>query len=325
MILPTVARLAVLMIGFSALVTLLNAGSARLTQPTLPRLLYSNKARLHLFETNCPGWLAVCANRDRLLLENLNQGFPVAQWSPDGAFIAVYTYDGWMIYRAECLLDGDDCQPTRLLPDANDVRIAWGPDGSAIAYRVEQSGAQSLHVRTRGCWDGSPIAHCIERTFLMPGNSLFQPDWSTDGHRVVFINPTYNLYLADMACLETGCTELHAISLVATSSQLKSWPSLSTDGSAILYAATPISTRPIQQLLLEDVETGQRRQLTFRSTDSGQPDWSADDRFVAYAGFPSPDDGNMDIYVLDLPRGLHVRLVRNPDRDMFPNWGPLPG
>lgn len=73
-----------------------------------------------------------------------------------------------------------------------------------------------------------------------------------------------------------------------------------------------------------DIESGQRRQLTFRDADSTRPDWSADDRYIAYGGFPRPDDGNMDIYVLDLPRSIHVQLVRNPERDMFPNWGPLP-
>jgi len=315
------ARFALLTLLVTAAVTGAVSGVARAAQRPLPPLLYASNSRLYLFETNCADWLAICAGRDQMLLENLNQGFPVAQWSPDGAFIAVYTNDGWMIYRVECVLAGGECEPTLLSPDANDVRIAWGPDGSAIAYRSDPQG-RSLSIITRGCWDS--LSACLTQQVLASNLAISQPDWSRDGGWLAFITLPINtdIYIMDIACLDRplGCIQSSQLAAGGLYSEL--WPSLSADGSALVYAVGAANIT--DQLFLHSLNSGETRQLTFRNADSTQPDWSADDRYIAYAGFAEDGVGLLDVYVMDLPRGIHVRLVRNPDRDMFPNWGPLP-
>jgi Tol biopolymer transport system component len=321
-ILALIARLALPTTILLVSITSLVAGVSRAAQPPLPPLLYANNARLHLFETNCPGWLALCMGRDRDLRVNLYQGFPVAQWSPDGAFIAVYTSAGWMMYRADCLLDGGDCQATVFDSDATDIRLAWGPDGSALAYMADPHG-QMIRIFTRGCWDGSPPEACIQRDVPF-SHEIRLPDWSKDGSQLVFISLDRDMYRLDLKCLDLppGC--LDTSQPLGVTAEGEDWPSVSSDGTAVVYSAVTINSRRVEQVFVQDSASGQRQQLTFHDAASTQPDWSADDRYIAYGGLPRRGDGNMDIYVLDLPRGIHIKLVRNPDRDMFPNWGPLP-
>jgi len=294
-------------------------GLTRAVQMPLPPLLYSTDGRLHLFETNCADYLAACIDRDRLLLEGLDVSFPVAQWSPDGAFIAVRMPEEWLIYRADCLLNALVCEPHRFDPDANpNVRLAWGPDGSALAYGVEQYEREWLRVRSRGCWDGSPPEACIEQNVSTAGGFPIQPDWSRDGSRLTFVGGTFlDIYLADLVCLDTGdaCPSY----AVTREQETELWPSLSAGGTQVIYVLEQIS---VAQIFLLDIETGQRRQLTSRAASSIQPDWSAGDRYIAYAGFAPDNVGLTDIYLLDLPRALHFRLIRSAERDMFPNWGP---
>jgi Tol biopolymer transport system component len=314
------ARLTLLATILAMCITGLVAGVSRAAQSPLPPLLYSNNSRLHLFETNCADWLAVCANRDRDLRVNLYQGFPVAQWSPDGEFIAALIYEGWMLYRADCLLKGGHCQPTPLAADAADVRLAWSPDGSALAY-ITESSERTLRIVSRGCWDDTPPQACIERTVNLPNIVLRSPDWSADGSRIAFMSEDYDLYTVDLACMDTpeGCA--NQVRLVPRHLPAQYWPSLSADGTTMLYNAG--ASHVTGQLFTLSLATGQRQQLTFRRFDSLNSDWAADERYIAYFGFVD-NSSNSNIYLLDLQRALTVMPIRNPERDMFPNWGPLP-
>jgi Tol biopolymer transport system component len=251
---------------------------------------------------------------------SLYQGFPIAQWSPDGEFIAANTYDGWMMYRADCLLNGGDCQPTPLDADAADVRVAWGPDGSALAYFNDPS-MGTLRIVSRGCWDGSPAETCVERTLQLPNAAPRSPDWSADGSHIAFMSEDYDLYTVDLACMDTpeGCA--NQARLAPRDLPAQSWPSLSADGMTVLYNAG--ASHVTGQLYTLSLATGQRQQLTFRRFDSLNSDWAADERYIAYSGFAN-NTGNSNIYLLDLPRALTVMPIRNPERDMYPNWGPLP-
>lgn len=315
-----VLRLALLCLPILAALNGALAGLARELQSPLPPLLYSNNHRLHLFQTNCAHWLAVCSDRDRLLLEGLDT-FSVAQWSPDGAFIAVKMAGGWMIYQAECVLNGQTCRPVPLDSRAMDIRLAWGPDGSALAYMPDPLGG-AVRILTRGCWDGSPPSACLERIIPLASLATRLPDWSQDGSLLAFVSVTFDIYVVDMTCLDSagGCAGAAVPIVTDPANQL--WPSVSTNGTQLIYSSRASGLD--EQLFLTDLKSGERRQLTFRQADSTMPDWTAD-RYVTYAGFLRPGDGNMNIYVLDLLRGITVALVRHPERDMYPNWGPLPG
>jgi len=296
-------------------------GLARATQPPLPTLLYGSSQQLHLLETNCAAWLSPCVHRDHTLLAGLDT-FSVAHWSPDGAYIAVKMLEGWMIYPADCLLDSDNCQPTLLDSDADDIRLAWGPDGSALSYLSDGI----LHIITRGCWDGS--ASCIERDILLSAEVTRQPDWSADGRYLAFITLSRDIYVLDMACLDAPDSCLGSAQFVTFDPEIDLWPSLSSDGSRVAFEASTDLTEMSEQIFIQDVRSGQRTQVTYHTLPSFSPDWSRDDRYIAYTGFGDLRPGmhirdlSMNVYVYDVQRAIHVLLVRSPERDMYPNWGP---
>ena len=131
-------------------------------QKPLPQLLYSQNGAqsLYVWEVDCPSLITICAH-ERLLLQGLNNPFSVAQWSPDGKYIAVYLSESWAIYPAACLRGDQKCTPWRLDATANDTRIAWGPDGTTLAY-ITDSNSATMKILTRGCWDQSG-ERCFER------------------------------------------------------------------------------------------------------------------------------------------------------------------
>ena len=133
------------------------------------------------------------------------------------------------------------------------------------------------------------------------------------------MSQNFDIYILDLACMDTaeGCagqTRLMDSELMA-----EYWPSLSSDGTRVLYEAGA-SNIPAQVFTLS-LESGEHQQLTFRRFDTMFADWSNDERYIAYSSFVD-NTGNANIYLIDLQRGLSLMLIRNPDRDMYPNWGP---
>jgi Tol biopolymer transport system component len=160
----------------------------------------------------------------------------------------------------------------------------------------------------------------VERTVQLSGQTFRYPDWSADGSRMAFMSENYDIYILDLACMDTteGCAG--QVRLMASELMAEYWPSLSSDGTKVLYEAGA-SHIPAQIFILS-LENGERQQITFRRFDSMFSDWANDERYIAYSGF-ADNSGNSNIYIVDLQRGLTVMPIRNPDRDMYPNWGPI--
>jgi Tol biopolymer transport system component len=293
-------------------------------QLPLPRLLYGEfgSQSLSIWEADCPSLLVFCQH-ERRLLEGMNSN-PVTAWSPDGAYIAVYMTDAWMIYPAACLLNDSHCQPIPLDSAAIDTRVAWGPSGSTIAYMTNESNT-SLRIRTRGCWDGSPAYNCLTHDIeLASSGALRQPAWSADGSRFAFLGyQPQGLFVLDAACLDdsTGCTD--HISSVLVDRWPVYWPSLSGDGEKLLYFAE--MPDGVEQLYMTNVDGSQTEQISFRSDGGSVPAWSSDERYVAFAGLQKRTGGDWAIYILDMQRRLIVRAIGQRGQDLaYPAWSPQP-
>jgi Tol biopolymer transport system component len=292
--------------------------------PSLPRLLYShdNQKALYSWAADCPSLLATCT-RERMLLDGLNI-FPVAQWSPDGNFIAVFLPDSWAIYPADCLLGSQTCKPARLERPANDTRIAWGPDGSTLAY-IANSSSATLKIMTRGCWDKSLEQRCLRQSIdVLPKGILRQVTWSADGSRFAFQGLVPNgLYVLDSVCLDEPESCADDLQSVAVNLSPVYWPSLSADGSQILYFAYTLDG--VEQIYISHVDSESVQQVTFRASGGSVPAWSFDERYIAFAGFQTGSGGDLGIYVLDRQRGLTARAVFRHGQDFtYPAWSPRP-
>jgi hypothetical protein len=71
-------------------------------------------------------------------------------------------------------------------------------------------------------------------------------------------------------------------------------------------------------LYLTDADTGAQRRLTTGGSD-GQPAWSPNGQQIAYI---SQDDGNFEIYRINLDGSNKVRLTTEPASDGLPIWSP---
>lgn len=298
------------------------AGLARTAQTGFPPILYGDTSSYQLFtrELNCESFWASCHRDNQFVLESL-YSIPVAQWSPDGEFIAVHMNDDWFIYPTYCLLVLQTCEPTLVDDASGDVRLAWGAGGAIIATYANRSDVTTT-LYTKGCWDGT--GDCLEKTVQLSQTSIFtEPAWSADGTRMLFGDQLQNGFVwFYTACFDQpeGCTgQLNSFSIGAN---LISWPSLSADGSRVLLTMDTRGNNTYQQIFMVELDTGAVRQITDRVGTAIFPDWSADERYILFSGFPRPHSGDLQIYLLDLERGITLPIVHHPNRDVaFASWG----
>ncbi len=293
-------------------------GLTRAAQSPLPPILYSENGGLYIFQPGCMGLMGGCPTAGRWLADNL-YSLPVAQPSPDGAYVAVHHSEVWLIYESACLLNGSDCEGISFEPEFNDVRVVWGPDGSVLAYM--DSTGRTLRLRTRGCWDAAAGECFTQATELTDHNVLRPVGWSADGQVMAFLEvQSQNLYKLDMACLDavTGC--LNALQWVERFPILPSGVVLAPDGDGLLYAVDLSGIRYIEELHFRRLSQPGSRRVTF-GTGGSMPDWSADGRYVAYTGFPAAGSGDLALFALDMARGLSVRVLAHPGLDIhYPAW-----
>ncbi len=298
------------------LIVLACAVVARAVQPPLPSLLFTNRTTLHVRALGCTDVIGPCAPLDRPLLNDLDRTQGVSSWSPDGAYVAAHFSQGWLVYKADCLLDRGDCPGITLETDAGmSMRVAWGPDGSAIAYII--GGGNTLRVQLRGCLTGDRNA-CQTINFDSVYN-MGQPAWSADGHYMAFSGAPHGFFMLDATCL--GHLPTCELSGVAVDPDQYWWPSLSRNGHRLLY--NTYSQRIYQKVFLLDLVTGATQDISGKREEAFAPAWDDSERYVAYV---SPDgvgdDANLNIYVNDLTRGLTAPAVVLPGNDTFPSWVP---
>ncbi len=300
-------------------------GLGRGMQTAFPPILYSDTSNLQLFtmNLNCSSFWSGCHRSERFLLQGL-YSLPVAEWSPNGNYIAVHLNDGWMIYPTDCLLVKRTCDPVPVNPALQDNRIAWGPDGTTIASYVTTSNV-STTIQTSGCWQGD--SPCLEKSVILSDFYLLtELAWSGDGSRMAFSDYVQNgLVWLDTACFDKldGCgADLHTIPV---GDNRISWPSFSVDGQSILLMTDTSANGTSQQLFIVDLDSGEKRQITFRAGTAEYPDWSSDQRYVLFSGFATRRSGDLELYLLDLQHQITVPIIRHKGNDLaFASWGYLP-
>ncbi|MCA0457761.1 MAG: hypothetical protein LCI00_27600 [Chloroflexi bacterium] len=296
-------------------------GLARAAQPVYPPVLFGDTTTMQLYMATigCADVWAVCRRESRFLLDSL-YSLPVAEWSPDGDYIAVHLGDGWVVYPRDCLLVLQTCQPAPLPAAAGDTRIAWGAGGEIIATFANTSVATST-LYTRGCWDGSDT--CLQKSVLLSSTALLtEPAWSADSTRMAYVD-----YLqTGLIWFYTGCFDFpegcgDELNVVNTGTRVV-WPSLSHDGRSAIFTMDLRGANTYQQLFHLNIDTGELQQLTDRAGTAIYPDWSADERYILFSGFPTLHSGDLQIYLMDLQRGITLPVIHHFAQDVvFASWG----
>ena len=142
----------------------------------------------------------------------------------------------------------------------------------------------------------------------------WDPDWSPDGERIVFVSfqlDNYDIW----AMRGDGGGQTARIALPAWDD----YPAWSPDGSQIAIASTGITEGVANSEIFVGSGTGSIRQVTFNTGRDEWPSWAPDGQWLACS---SDRDGDMDIYLFTTDGGNIVHWTDDPAYEEQPAWSP---
>ncbi len=244
-------------------------------------------------------------------------------WSPDGRQLA-FTLENVELNpqnaaRLSELWTVDvDSEVARPLSRLDAVMPNWSPHNLRIAYtgRMEGTSFRQLDIWTVPVTGGTPT-----RLTDDPQND-WSPTWSSDGRFLYFSSDrggSMNLWRVRID--ESSGRRLGEPEPLTTPAALAAHPSLSADGSRLVYTSALV-TANIQRLGFDPIAGAVKGEPTW--VTSGSRRWSSPD--------PSPDGQWVAFYSLERPEGnLYVshpdgtslnRLTGDAAVDRVPRWSP---
>ncbi|MEP6987798.1 MAG: hypothetical protein ABI970_19515, partial [Chloroflexota bacterium] len=145
------------------------------------------------------------------------------------------------------------------------------------------------------------------------------PDWSPDGHQIVFVSDQSGSNILYVMNDEGG--NVHVLTDPLDGNQDN--PMWSPDGQSIAYIFIQRANHFVYnpQLMLFDLRTQTNRYLTNNIDNVLAPYWSPDSTQIAYIR-ASPANFTYDIYSLAVQTGVTLPLTDTPRNEFSPAWSP---
>lgn len=206
-------------------------------------------------------------------------------WSRDGRRLAMVVSQG-AEYSLQ-VLSSDGSSRTLLLTRHQLADIAWAPDGRLyFTYRrVEPRPGMAAVGPRQICYVAAdapqPLTEADINCLPVDGENA-HPDISPDGRYVYFAHAAEERGSADIVRYSLGEGELE--NLPRTPDDDEIWPRVSPDGTRLAYVVRPNTTAQEWEgkMVLLDLATGAKTDLTPGEERGGQPAWSSDGAQVVF-------------------------------------------
>jgi Tol biopolymer transport system component len=220
------------------------------------------------------------------------------RWSPDGRYLY---FDRWDVPDAEVwLLDTADWTLEEIRLGEFSDAFWYSPDELIVA--VNRTGAMKLiNVETLATSPYTEKLPCEACFPTLGANRMTAYDLELS-----ITNEELHVTIDTTAYLSTD---------FEPNTDLQPW---SPDGFSFLFI-NALQGQP--DMYLSAAEGGIARRLTNSPTPEQMPRWSSDGQKISYISY---EDGNAEIYVMELATGYHYNVSLNENRDHNPVWQPVP-
>jgi TolB protein len=186
--------------------------------------------------------------------------------------------------------------------EGNDTNPAWSPDGQQIAFESDRDGNAEIYVMDIG-------GRQVRRLTDNPGHDG-SPAWSPDGRRIAFMSERNNRAGFDIYSLNAA----DGSDLRRHTDDLTNWaPQYSPDGRALAIQTN-------NHVVIIDLESGEKRQLTQGNSNGMAPAWSPDGQRLA---FVSTRSGPAEIFTMRPDGTEQAKLVSMATGGVIdPRWSP---
>jgi Tol biopolymer transport system component len=234
-------------------------------------------------------------------------------WSPDGSQIAFISdrddpnpgnCSHTCFYQLYSINADGSGEHKLIETEFSTLHPDWHSDGMKISFDSESNLQGNIYVVNT---DGSNLQLLIEDGFWA--------DWSPDGSQIVFASKrdgNVELYLADA----DGSNQRR----LTQNRRLDYFPDWSPDGRRIAF-----TVMEDKAIYIMDADGSNEQRLTHQG-NAENPAWSPDGTWLAYQ---SSNDGDFEIYVINVDEALQGKLGFNPIQltdnsvgDLWPSWIP---
>ena len=313
---------AVLVGSFVLLLTHIRQGKIGMPPPTaVPTHVAPGGSTAHLaFDVSSNGLVTMNADgSDQLLLTHGLRVIASPVWSSNGNRLAfsAYRVDMYGVHGEGDIyvMNADGSGLANLTKDpASDQFPSWSPDGTKIVFVSDRTGRQEIY---RVNADGSSLTRLTTTT----GSG---PAWAPDGKRIAFVsnrdgNPEIYVMNAD------GSGQRRLTHNTAEDEA----PAWSPDGRKIAFDSNRDGNPEIYVMNADG--SGQRR-LTQFTQEARFPAWTPDGKQLVFSegrkgsfneiSSRSSQDGNPEIWVVNVGGTGLMELTHNKAYDIDPVWSP---